>query len=97
MMYYLYILKTTKCNKVYVGITKDPKRRERDHKNTQNLKWGNLTKCGRAVKRYGADSFSLVIKAKSESKEEIIKLEKEWIARFGYKRLWNSSRGGEYK
>jgi putative endonuclease len=30
-MYYLYILKSKIANKSYVGITKDPKRRLREH------------------------------------------------------------------
>lgn len=96
-IYYIYVLKTTKCNKVYIGITTDPVRRERQHKNVANKMWKQLTKCGRAVKRYGAESFSLVVKDQANTKAEAAMLEQKWIERFGKARLWNSSRGGEYK
>ena len=97
MTYYIYILKTTRCNKVYVGITTNPYRRERQHKQVGKHKWKTLTKCGRAVKRYGAETFTLVVKESCKTKSEAAIIEKKWIKRFGMKRLWNSSRGGEYK
>lgn len=96
-MFYVYILKTTACNKLYVGITKDPKRRERNHKCVSKHKWKTLTRCGRAVKRYGPETFSLVVKASFETKEEAVEEEKKLIQRLGRSRVWNSSRGGEYK
>lgn len=94
--YYIYVLKTTKCRKVYIGITTDPARRLRQHLNCENKMWKKLTKAGRAVKRYGAESFSLVVKETTTSKTEATRIEKLWISRFGPKRLWNSSIGGEY-
>lgn len=94
-MYHIYVLKSTKCNKVYIGITTDPKRRERQHKNVANKMWKTLTKCGRAVKRYGPETFSLEVKESTPNKHEAADIEKKWIARFGKKRLWNSSSGGE--
>ncbi len=96
-MYYIYILKTTACKKMYVGITTDPYRRFQQHKQVEKHKWKKLTKCGRAVKRYGASTFSLVIKDKADTKKEAAELEQKWIKRIGLKRLWNSSKGGEYK
>lgn len=96
-MYYIYILKTTECKKVYIGITVDPIRRERQHKAVERLKWKDCTKCGRAVKRYGAHTFTLVVKEVCETKREAVIAERKWIKRFGFKRLWNSSKGGEYK
>lgn len=94
-LYHIYILKTTRCSKVYVGITTDPARRERQHKNVAGLMYKQLTKCGRAVKRYGASTFSLVVKETTTSKKEAALLEQKWIERFGKSRLWNSSKGGE--
>ena len=96
-MYYIYILKTTACRKVYIGITTDPDRRFRQHINVAKRKWKELTTCGRAVKRYGPETFSLVVKETCETKSEAAAAERKWIARFGRRRLWNSSRGGEYK
>lgn len=95
-VYHIYVLSSTKCRKVYIGITTDPKRRLRQHLNCENKMWKNLTKAGRAVKRYGADTFSLVVKETTTSKVEAARIEQEWIKRFGKKRLWNSSKGGEY-
>ena len=95
-MFYLYAIKSTECQKQYVGITNDPDRRFRTHMNTENKRWKCLTKCGKAVKRYGAHTFSMRIKAESESRNEIVALEKEWIKRIGLKRLWNSNIGGAY-
>lgn len=95
--YHIYVLSTTKCRKVYIGITTDPVRRLRQHLSCETKMWKKLTKAGRAVKRYGADSFSLTVKATTASKTEAARIEQEWISRFGPKRLWNSSRGGEYK
>lgn len=96
-MFYLYQLKTTACNKYYIGITTNPDRRFRQHMQVAKHKWKTLTKCGRAVKRYGADTFSMRILEKNGDKKVIVELEVIWIKRFGMKRLWNSSRGGEYK
>lgn len=93
-MFYLYVLRTTKCNKVYVGITTNPKRRERQHKQVAKHKWKTLTACGRAVKRYGAESFSLVIKGKFKTRAEAAIEEEIWIDRFGPKRTWNMNSGG---
>lgn len=95
--FYVYVLKTSACNKVYVGITVDPKRRFRQHCLVVLKPWKELTKCGRAVKRYGFETFSLVVKAGCNTEEEAVRIEKDWIKRFGAKRTWNSSRGGEYK
>lgn len=60
-------------------------------------KWKTLTTCGRAVKRYGPESFKLIVKAGANTSREIAVIEKIWIKRFGPKRIWNSSKGGEYK
>ena len=95
-MYYIYVLKTTACNKVYVGCTTNPERREREHKRVEKRKWKDLTKCGKAVKRYGAHTFSLVVKEECETMDEAVIAEDKWIKRFGPKRLWNSSVKGGY-
>lgn len=95
MKYYVYALVTTRCNKRYIGITTNPERRLRQHKSVEDKMWKTLTKCGRAVKRYGAASFSLEIKGTFITIEEAANFECELIKRFGVKRLWNSSKGGE--
>jgi len=94
--YYIYSLKSSKCNKQYIGITTNPEKRFRAHMNTENKKWKTLTKCGKAVKRYGANTFSMRILGETFDRNEIVKLEKMWIKRIGLKRLWNSNIGGAY-
>ncbi len=37
MFYYVYILKSTKNNKLYIGYTKDLKQRLKQHNNGKNL------------------------------------------------------------
>ena len=95
-MIYVYELKTTKCRKSYIGLTTDPKRRLRSHRNVAKHKWKTLTKCGRAVRRYGADSFYLILLAKKDDRKRGIQLEAAFIKQRGLKRLWNSNRGGAY-
>lgn len=95
MVYYVYVLKTTKCRKVYIGVTNDPKRRLKQHKSVENLMWKQLTCCGRAVKRYGANTFTMVLKGAFKTQKEAAEFECTLIKRFGKKRLWNSSTGAE--
>ena len=97
MKYYVYALVTTLCNKRYIGITTNPERRLRQHKSVHDKMWKTLTKCGRAVKRYGPESFSLEIKGEFFDMDEAAEFECILIKRFGMKRLWNSSKGGEGK
>ena len=94
MTQYVYQLRTTACNKYYIGITNDTNRRFNQHMSVAKHKWKTLTKCGRAVKRYGVDTFSMRILETCKTKKEARRLEKMWIKRFGMKRLWNENRGG---
>jgi len=93
-LHYVYRLHTTACNKCYIGITTNPERRLRQHLNVARHKWKTLTKCGRAVKRYGADTFSMTIMYVCYEKNECRNMEKKIIKRFGMKRLWNENKGG---
>ena len=96
-MYYLYRMRCTECNKFYIGITNNPKRRLKSHLSVEKLKWRDLTKFGRAVKRYGAKTFTMEIIQRTDDVEEIQRLESKWIKQLGLKRLWNSSiTGGAY-
>ena len=94
MFHYVYQLRTTACSKYYIGITTNPRRRLLQHLNVANHKWKTLTKCGRAVKRYGAGTFSMRLLAVCYTKDEARAKEKQWIKRFGMKRLWNENKGG---
>ena len=93
---YVYELKTTRCKKSYIGLSTNPKRRLRQHKNEAKKKWKFLTKCGRAVKRYGESSFYMELLAKTPDRTRAIELEAKFIKKRGLKRTWNSNRGGVY-
>ena len=95
-MFYLYALRTTKCSKQYIGITNNPERRFKTHMGVAKHKWRTLTKCGRAVKRYGPETFRMEILEEHPDRESIMEAEKRWIKRFGLKRLWNENKGGAY-
>lgn len=92
--YFIYILKSSKCSKAYVGVSTNPERRFKQHLNVAKHKWRTLTKCGRAVKRYGASTFTMRIVAECKTSIEASKEEDKWIKRFGKKRLWNTTSGG---
>ena len=94
IVFYVYQLRTTECNKFYIGVTNDPDRRFKQHMSQEKRKWKDLTKCGRAVKRYGAHTFSMRILERCENDSTAKRLEKVWIKRIGKRRLWNSNRGG---
>ena len=93
---FVYELKTTACRKSYIGLTTDPKKRLKAHKRVERHKWKTLTKCGRAVKRYGAHTFFMVLLAKTYDEERALSLESQFIKARGKKRLWNSNTGGSY-
>lgn len=94
MTYYVYQLKTTKCNKYYIGVTNNPERRFKQHCAQENRPWKKLTRAGKAIKRYGADTFSMRILEECETEQEACDLEFMWIKRFGRKRVWNGNCGG---
>lgn len=97
--YYVYQLRSSACqHKCYIGITNNPRKRFKSHMGAANLKWRELTKCGRAVKRYGPHTFTMRILDSFRTPEEAMEAETKWILRFGRKKLWNSTynSGGSY-
>lgn len=97
-MYYIYMMRSTECrHKCYIGLTKAPRNRLKSHLAVEKQKWKNLTKFGRAVKRYGADTFTMKILERTPDIDEAMELESKWIKHFGPKKLWNSTKvGGAY-
>lgn len=57
MKYYLYRISNTVNEKVYIGITSDPARRWREHISPHS----DCLKLKRAICKYGADKFQMVI------------------------------------
>ena len=91
-----YSVYPTSSSKNYIGLTTDPNRRFKSHMNVAKHKWRTLTKCGRAVKRYGPDTFHMAIIHKCSCPKEAQRLEKAFIKKRGIKKLWNSNKGGRY-
>lgn len=91
-------MKSSACqHKCYIGVTNNPRKRLKSHLNAERLKWRQLTNFGRAIKRYGADTFTMTILEETESIEEIRVLETKWITRLGRRRVWNHAmKGGSY-
>lgn len=97
--YYVYQLKSSACqHKSYIGISSNPRKRFRSHLNQEKRKWRELTKCGKAVKRYGADTFTMKILETHTDPDKAMEAETKWIRRLGRKKLWNSTynSGGSY-
>lgn len=98
LTYYIYQMKSSACqHKCYIGVTNNPRKRLKSHLNAEKLKWRQLTNFGRAIKRYGAKTFTMKIVAQTECIEEASLLETKWIQNLGHKRTWNHARfGGSY-
>lgn len=98
MTYYIYQMKSTACqHKCYIGVTNNPRKRLKSHLSVEKLKWRQLTNFGRAVKRYGASTFTMKILDQTDDLEEASLLETKWIQRLGRKKVWNHAmKGGSY-
>ncbi len=97
-MYYVYRMKSSACqHKCYIGVTNNPRKRLKSHLSVEKLKWRQLTNFGRAVKRYGADTFIMTILEETEDMAEASKIETKWIQRMGRTKVWNHAmKGGSY-
>ena len=98
MTYYIYQMKSTACqHKCYIGVTNSPRKRLKSHLRVATEKWKKLTNFGRAVKRYGPETFTMRILDQTEDIKEAILLETKWIERMGHKKTWNhATKGGSY-
>ena len=98
MIYYIYRMKSSACqHKCYIGVTNNPKKRLKSHLSVVTLKWKKLTNFGRAVKRYGAETFTMTILEETECIIEASEMETKWIQRMGRTKVWNHAmKGGSY-
>src|SRR6266478_3230602 len=94
-MIYIYSVRNTINDKIYIGQTKDFKKRKREHKCF--ARYGSTLLLHKAIRKYGfsAFEFKIVGEAKTETQADIA--EKLWIrwlktrdSRFGY----NLAEGG---
>lgn len=98
-------MKTEKSFKVYVAIC------ERNHKKYVGITTQSLakriaqhkshtskmdTKLGRAIRKYGFDSFSFLVVAEAFNREDLYALEKQIIEQYGSQKTgYNSTSGGD--
>lgn len=108
-MYYIYKIKNKKDDKVYIGQSINPEKRLMEH--IYGRKNRKDTYFDRVIKKHGIENFIFEIIDKSNSQEEIDKLEQKYIEEFnslipnGYNILkggrkqrgaWNSKEIDEY-
>lgn len=93
-MYTIYKL-TSPSGKFYIGLTKAPlKERWRQHVKRADVR-GDNHPLYNAIRKYGADEFTVEAVDSAPDKPSAQKLEQDWIARFGAEILYNLSPGGE--
>jgi group I intron endonuclease len=94
-MYTIYLIEGHR-HKPYVGITsKSPEQRLNRHK--QDARSGRETHLQNAIRKYGEENFDVVPLDTASSREEALKLERDWISRLGTYEDWgyNCTPGGE--
>lgn len=97
--YSIYIIFNTVNGKMYVGVSKDPKRRWKRHKSIVNSKCKTVVKSAihYALNKYGPDKFIFKTIESNLSFEEGMTREIKWIALLKDMKyqLYNETDGGE--
>ena len=91
-MYYVYKITNKINNKCYIGITNNPQRRKYQH-------WSPSVKHNLhlAMDKYGKENFSFEILYESESKEEALEQEENYVSQYdSFKNGYNMTPGGEW-
>jgi group I intron endonuclease len=94
----IYCIENRINNKKYIGLSKDIKRRWREHKkkafNKNSKEYHHAIY--NAIRKYGLDNFDFKI-IEECSQEELKEKEKYWINYYkAYEKGYNMTRGGEY-
>jgi len=89
----IYMVETTESHKKYIGLTSQTiERRLKEHKYGRNTK--NQIIC-RAIKKYGVDTFSIRKLDSTETMEDALKLEREYVKQYDtYNNGYNGNEGG---
>lgn len=91
-MVYVYEIRNLLTGKLYVGVSSDPQARFFAHMNQRK----NLTKLGRAVKKYGKENFRLRVLSQHLERDDAYREEIRLIAAMNLMvRGYNSSPGGD--
>lgn len=83
-------------DKFYFGITVRPSARFREHINKAAR--GSTGKISKAIRKYGASTFEMVVLATFGSRQDACEAEQEIVAAYGGPRsplLWNTTGGGD--
>ena len=97
---YCYLLTNTVNNKSYVGITNNIKRRWSDHKYSITDKSTQDKPLYRAIRKYGSDSFDIIVLSSSKSRKDISMNEIKYIKEYNTfiypdRKGYNLTKGGE--
>jgi len=97
MKCFVYKITCLLNNKVYIGITKQPvHKRFAQHKSSAKTIKRRPSKLHGAIRKYGAENFSLEVLAELDSWEKAIEAEKELILQYdSYECGYNLTLGGE--
>lgn len=90
MNYKIYLIENQVNGKKYVGYTsKEPKRRFYQHIKSDRP-------IGKAIRKYGVECFTMSVIDEAGEIEDIVELEKKWVAYHdSYNSGYNSTEGGE--
>lgn len=94
-MFYLYLIFNTINNKLYVGITNNPKERWKRHKSDAKSKKRFAVHC--AIAKYGYDKFVFKVIEELETKEQANEREAMWIKSLKENsyQIYNETDGGD--
>ena len=88
--YYCYKITNEINDKVYIGITNNPKRRWADHTKYKNKEGGHRP-LYRAINKYSSDNFKMDILSERNSWDKICEEEIRYIKK--YNSFWTSGKG----
>ncbi len=92
-IYSIYKITNTINNKIYIGFSKNPENRFKQHKKQCK---GSKSKLSRALLKYGKENFNITIIYQSKDRKHCLKIEKDFIEEYNsIKEGYNISIGGE--
>lgn len=82
-MYYIYTVLNKQNGKIYVGKTKNYRKRVNQHLSAARRGGAGSFYLHRAINKYGVDNFTFNILQSFENEEDCFSAEKYWISYFG--------------
>lgn len=97
MKHYIYSIKNTENNKMYIGMTNNPVRRKKRHFSDLRIGVHDNTKMQRAFNKYGEDKFEFEILLETDKdREEVFNIEIDYINKYNtFKDGYNLNEGGK--